>query len=132
MSDSLLSSPAAWAALAAGVGGLAYAVMRPTESSAAPTARSQGARSQSAGGTQDAGSPNGARPVKKAKRKSKAKKSRSKSVTTSADPAAPPSPPSPPSPYAAFVKAQMPGFMKRGFSSPDAMKAIGKLWQAKK
>ncbi len=126
MSDSLLSSPAAWAALAAGVGGLAYAVMRPTESSAAPTARSQGARSQSAGGMQDAGSPNGARPAKKAKRKSKAKKSRSKSATTSADPAAPPSP------YAAFVKAQMPGFMKRGFSSPDAMKAIGKLWQAKK
>ena len=112
---SIFSSPATWAAIAAGVGGIAYAVTRPSEPAAKTRVRVVGPGS--------ANDDKGARPGRSKKSKKSKKSTKSAKSAKSA---------SPPSPYALFVKAQMPAFMAKGYSSPEAMKAIGKLWQARK
>jgi len=91
-----------WLALAAGVGGLAYATTRPGAKKAAPAA--------------SAGAGEGS-PAKRGKKRRKAKKT--------------PEEKGPPGPYALFVKAQMPLLKAKGMDGPKAMAEIGRLWRVK-
>jgi len=91
-----------WLALAAGVGGLAYATTRPGAKKAAPAA--------------SAGAGEGS-PAKRGKKRRKVKKT--------------PEEKGPPGPYALFVKAQMPLLKAKGMDGPKAMAEIGRLWRVK-
>jgi len=92
-----------WLALAAGVGGLAYATTRPGAKKSAPSPF--------------AGEGSGSAAKKRGKKRRKAKKA--------------PEEKGPPGPYALFVQQQMPILKAKGMDGPKAMAEIGRLWRVK-
>lgn len=93
-----------WLALAAGVGGLAYATTRPAKKAAAPAAEGSAA-------------------TKRRRKKRKKAKASADGQAEAKRPA---------SPYNEFVRKEMPALQKQGYSPGEAMKKISEKWKAKK
>lgn len=102
-----------WLALAAGVGGLAYATTRPGAKKAAPaSAVGEGSAST--------------------KRRRKKRKKAKAAPALGPDGQPLPEVKRPASPYNDFVRKEMPALQKQGYSPGDAMKKISEKWKAKK
>ena len=113
------SSPITWIAIAAGVGAGAVAMNEASKSKRPAKAHVVGPQN---GEPASRGSAS-----KRSKKSKKSKKAVGSKASGSSAKSA-----KPPSAYTRFVQAQMPALLAKGYSSPEAMKVIGKLWQARK